>query len=271
MNGTVIPRFYIEQYVLGESSAEVTRVIENDPRLREEAQLLRKENERFLQAVPPELMVPGILSKAGIAESGIRGVREKSARWSVEYIFPGLVAAVLVVALIPVLLLRQPGRSGSEGIAGGDAVERVKGLDPGISVFRNTGDSQTTELEDGDAAAPGDALQIVYHAAGAEYGTIFSVDGRGTVTLHYPATVFENAVLDQDGTVALPYSYVLDDSPGFERFFFVTSHDSLNVGAILTLAETIAADRPSAVLAEQFSSDSVNVTELTVRKSEVER
>ena len=68
---------------------------------------------------------------------------------------------------------------------------RIKGTEkidvskPHILVHRKVND--TVELlESGDEAKAGDLLQIAYVSAGADYGVILSIDGRGVVTLHYP-------------------------------------------------------------------------------------
>ena len=69
----------------------------------------------------------------------------------------------------------------------------------------------------------GDTLQIRYVAAGKRFGVIASIDARGTVTLHLPETPGPAAALQRDGERTLPHAFELDDSPGFERFIFVTS------------------------------------------------
>jgi len=58
---------------------------------------------------------------------------------------------------------------------------------------------------------------------GKRFGIIASIDARGRVTLHLPESPGPAVALDRDGERALPHAYELDDSPGFERFFFVTS------------------------------------------------
>jgi hypothetical protein len=60
---------------------------------------------------------------------------------------------------------------------------------------------------------------------------IASIDGAGVVTLHYPANADAPALataLAQKPT-SLPQAYVLDDAPQFERFFFITSEDPIEV------------------------------------------
>lgn len=70
----------------------------------------------------------------------------------------------------------------------------------------------------------GDVLQLRYLSAGHRYGVIASIDSRGTMTLHLPEHAGTAVPLEHEGEKALPHSYELDDSPGFERFLFITSN-----------------------------------------------
>ncbi|HEX8539626.1 MAG TPA: ActD-like protein, partial [Cystobacter sp.] len=71
-------------------------------------------------------------------------------------------------------------------------------------------------------------------------GVIFSVDGRGTVTLHAPERGLDAMPLAPSGTHALPQAYALDDAPAFERFFFVTSDDPFSLEEVLAPARVLA-------------------------------
>ncbi len=250
-----VPDLFLEQYVLGEASKDVVRRIEASEELLARADALREENEAFLRAVPPAFVLPKIKAAAGERAHVVSDRR--------QFIVPALAAAALVAALLPVYLTQREGDAA--GVAAG---ERVKGLDPTVSVFRNLADAEAVELLDGDEASLGDVLQIVYSAAGAKFGVIFSVDGRGVVTLHHPANIFVGSDLEQGANVALPYSYVLDDSPSFERFIFIVSDSELSVGAIIERAEELAERDPRAVRAERFLADGVDADELTIVKSE---
>jgi hypothetical protein len=57
---------------------------------------------------------------------------------------------------------------------------------------------------------------------------MFSIDGRGTVTRHFPLEKLESVRLEPKGEVSFPTSYQLDDAPGFERFILVTSPEALD-------------------------------------------
>ncbi len=83
-------------------------------------------------------------------------------------------------------------------------------------------------LEDGDAAAGGDRVQLAYDAGAHAYGVIFSVDDRAHVTLHFPRYADDSTLLDRPRGV-LRSSFELDDARGAERFYFVTGERPLDV------------------------------------------
>jgi hypothetical protein len=91
----------------------------------------------------------------------------------------------------------------------------------------------------------GDLLQLAYVAAGQRFGVVASVDGRGAVTLHLPEAAGPAAVLDERGETALPHAFELDDTPGVERFVFVTSGAPFEAGAIVAHLEGKAPRLPA--------------------------
>ena len=70
---------------------------------------------------------------------------------------------------------------------------------------------------------PGDIVQVRYIAAGRSYGVVASCDAGGAVTLHLPEAPGQAVALVKDGERALAHAYEFDNSPGFERFVFVTA------------------------------------------------
>lgn len=100
---------------------------------------------------------------------------------------------------------------------------REKGDKIGLFIYRKNGESIEL-LKQKSLAKEGDALQIAFNEEKGCYGVIFSVDGNGNVTNHYPDDSFKSVELYTDGgTNYLNYSYVLDDAPDYELFFMVTS------------------------------------------------
>lgn len=142
---------------------------------------------------------------------------------------PALAAAAALLVAVP-MVRRAPGPEG----------ERVKGLAPHLVLHRRT--ATGAEVLDGHALGrAGDVVQIGYVSAGAAYGAILSIDGVGTVTPHWPAAGLDAAPLDSRAEVLLPASFRLDDAPGFERFFLVTSRRPFRVGPVLAAAVALAA------------------------------
>jgi hypothetical protein len=66
-------------------------------------------------------------------------------------------------------------------------------------------------------------VQIFYEAAGRPHGLLFSLDAAGVLTRHLPDSGNTSVPLKQGGRVPLGFAYELDDSPGWERFYFITS------------------------------------------------
>jgi hypothetical protein len=87
-------------------------------------------------------------------------------------------------------------------------------------------------------------VQIAYQAAGRRYGVVVSIDGRGRVTRHLPRTGDRAAPLRAGAPVPLPEAYRLDDAPGFERFFLVTSDAPFSVELVVRAAERLYGGDP---------------------------
>jgi hypothetical protein len=116
--------------------------------------------------------------------------------------------------------------------------EGIKG-DPMLRVHRQ-GATEPELLTNHAKARRGDVLQLSYVAAGRPFGMVISLDGRGTVTLHHPATLTGSTALAPGEAVTLDHAYELDDAPGFERFLFVTSDAPLDVATVLEAAHVLA-------------------------------
>jgi hypothetical protein len=252
-----IPDLLLEQYRIGEASEDAVRRIEADPDALARVDELNAESEAFFEAYPPELFVERIRRHADRQE-GRQGRQERAARRSsptaIESLrswidqlqrlvrqpafVPAVALAVLGALLVPRMLTEEgfrPEESSNELATG----ERMKGLSSDLSIYRSDAEGEVEEIGDAATAAQGDRLQIAYRAAGARYGVILSVDGYGTVTLHYPDSAIGDATLIQDGEVALPYAYILDDAPYFEQFFFIAGTDEIDPAAVLSRVQVI--------------------------------
>lgn len=264
-----VPDFLIEQYVLGELPPEKAREIEESEGFAERVAEIERDTQSFLEAHPPQAYAQRIRNAYEAAEGAQRprSHGQPATRRAVRFMTFAVPGAAAILALTLVLF-------GGLGVETDPVVDpdseivRLKGAEPGLSVYRSAGDEDAEELDDGDVARQGDRLQITYTAAGRAYGAIVSVDGRGSVTLHYPLTPSSEPELASGGEQQLPYAYQLDDAPSFERFYFVTSDSSFDVSSLVTdirsQAQGIVSNPDRALrLSRDFDVETV-----TIRKGE---
>lgn len=251
-------RFYLEQYLLGELRDESKIAhITGDVRQNMENEI-KDEDEALFRRMPVQQFAARIQDRTEINRGPYRPVERKDmSRFLRMQGFMPLAAAALIVVCI--------------GIAGifpdlflmnENPVERIKGMGPVLNVYRAEGE-QARVLQDRAIAREDDLLQLEYNAAGFSYGMILSIDGRGTVTLHYPASTTRIPALNT-GSVLLPYSYQLDDAPDFERFFFVVSEQEFNPGAVLDAARKLSSGQDrgrqgSLLLPDAFKQYSITI------------
>ena len=213
-----IPDVRLERYRLGELppdvAAEVERAAAGNPTLRSRLDALDRSDEDIRARYSPDVFTRGAM-------------RSQRRVWPLA-----LAGALAVVVLAVVVVLpRLPG-------AVSDRVKGTPGGRPSLAVYRRTPNG-SERLADGDVARAGDLLRVGYAAAGRTYGVIFSIDGRGTVTLHLPASGDQSASLSGAKTVLLGRAYELDDAPRIERFYFVTSTRPFEVAPIVSAARRV--------------------------------
>jgi len=164
-------------------------------------------------------------------------------------VFPAAAAAALALFILfsgQFSYLGLPGlNNGAGGMEGayesfesfesGIRLKGMENMEPGIRVFRRTKDGETELLKPLDHASEGDLLQLGFLSPRAEYGVLFSVDGRGVVTLHSPSSTDKSAELADEGPVLLDTAYRLDDAPRFERFYLVSSDTFLSSGDVIDM------------------------------------
>lgn len=228
----------LERYLLGElprkRMEEIGRILRQDAILNGQLAALRKSDHDILQAYPPEKVVPDIQRKF----QGVRVRKETRPRsralrgllYASPVLVPALVFLFIVIFKAPV--------SEETRIKGPESIDMTKSQ---LLIYRKAND-EVHLIRNGDAAHEGDLLQIAYVSAGDPFGVIFSLDGSGAVTLHFPDDDLSAAMLQLNKQVLLKTSYELDDAPEFERFFFITAPSEINVSEILRQAERFAAN-----------------------------
>ena len=112
---------------------------------------------------------------------------------------------------------------------------RTKGDVRRLRVHRvDAGTGVASALGERDTASPGSVLQISLLPGPGTWAAVVSVDGSGQATLHLPET--GDSALRIEDAVQAPHSFQLDDAPGFERFFLVTSNRRFSLDEALALA-----------------------------------
>jgi hypothetical protein len=186
---------------------------------------LRSDDGAFLEAHPPG---------PALAEIRRRAAPRRARRPLLAFFIPLTAAGVAVAA---VLVLRQPAGRSPTGDLGEE--EHTKGLSARLQVHRQRPGLAPEPLVDGAPARAGDVVQLSYVSAGAGYGVVVSVDGRGSVTLHWPERPGPAAKLAARHAVPLAHAYQLDDAPAFERFFLVTSSAPFDSGVVAEAARRL--------------------------------
>lgn len=245
----------LEQFVLNEltpeKAADVRRRLDEDPSGMQRLADIHSSNAVILEEYPPHLMAAQIRERAKSLSPS-----ERSSR-TLKLAIPALATAAVAVALVLILVPAQRAKSGvemsSQQVDAPAEAIRIKGsTDPQIFIFRkqsDVGPDKSQLLRHQDKVRAGDVLQIRYAARGARHGVIISIDGNGSVTLHFPNSKTGSTALVQKGAEALDYAYELDKAPRFERFFFITSEsEAIDVEAVLRAAKSLGPQKNKALV-----------------------
>lgn len=226
---SAIPDWLVERAALDEvPAASRDRIARADSRaLADRISALREDDARELAQHPAGPAVAQIEARVA-AERQRQRMQRRRGRWTVLG-----VAATALAVLIVVRVADESPPADRHAIAEPDDGIRAKG-NARLLAFRQVG-GQVEQLAQDTLVRAGDVIQLRYNAGGQRYGVIASIDGAGTVTLHYPATedAPPEATAVAADTTSLPHAYALDDAPRFERFFFVTANRPIDVPAMV--------------------------------------
>ncbi|WP_147444718.1 ActD protein [Corallococcus sp. CA053C] len=234
-----LPGWQLERFLLEELSphdrAEVEALLARDPDARAWLDALRTDTRRILETYPPA-RVAAEVERRRRGQALKRHAAPPSPAWASGGRWFALGAPV--AAMLAVLVWDGSRFVSPPPVASvlGEAV-RIKG-DARLRIHRQ-GAGEAELLSDGALARAGDVLQLSYLAADQSHGVVVSLDGRGVVTLHFPAHPGDSTALQPGGAVPLSQAYALDDAPGFERFILVTGNSPLDVAAILEAARRL--------------------------------
>lgn len=165
---------------------------------------------------PPERFVRNVLAAKAEQEAVSR--RRRALR----------VAVPLLVAAVALFVVTAPPTEVAPD--GPDIVLKADG--PPVLRATLDGPEGPTRLADGDVVHAGDRVQLSFAAPGLSHGVLYSVDGRGTVTVHHRF----GGDHPVPGTITLPTAYALDDAPSFEAFHLVAAAGAFDVQAVLDAA-----------------------------------
>jgi hypothetical protein len=239
MSERAIPELRLEQYRLGElrgaDAAEVREALATAEGLRERLAMLERSDAEILQAYPPAAFAAEVERRRLKTDD----TRDRAGAPRARGLVP-VVAAAMGVALVGGVVLWRGVPPGSDS-GPSPMADRMKGGSPGLLLYRRAAERAVERLAPGTVARAHDVVQLAYQSGGRAYGVIVSIDGRGTLTRHLPATGGVAAPL-QAGTVALPSAYRLDDAPLLERFYFVASDRPFAVAAVVAAARGASVD-----------------------------
>jgi anti-sigma factor RsiW len=208
-----VPDWLLERFLLRElppdELAAAEQRIAADPQAQARLAALRRSNEEILEAYEPGAMVARIAGRQRIEEAKAASAPPTGRRRSLLLAAPMLAGAMALLFVVV----------GDHGPVTQET--RTKGQAQLVLVRSRAGTQEELQAADASARA-GDLLQIAYRASEAAYGVILSVDGKGTVTTHFPGGPSAQP-LARPGLQALPSAYELDAAPRFEIFFLVTA------------------------------------------------
>jgi hypothetical protein len=259
MNNTILSEYYLERYLLGElpngEAGEIRRQAASDAGLRKTFESILTSNRDILSLYPPAEVKSALLKRMGDRKkpAAKRPLMGPLTWKGLSVLSSAMAAAVLLlIVLLPshkksVLTGPETGQEDMSLIKGTASIDMTRTQ---LIVHRKN-NSEVEILSDGNQANEGDLLQLAYVAAQDAYGVILSIDGRGSVTLHFPSQQGESTRLLQNIRAVLPSAIELDDAPDFERFFLITSDSPIDVNVIIKSAETLA-DRINRISQEEL-------------------
>ncbi|MEQ1506238.1 MAG: hypothetical protein ABMB14_28665 [Myxococcota bacterium] len=241
---TRIPGLVVEKVHLGVATPTERASVLADPEARARLAALPADDAAFFAAMPVEEELRRIEGKRRIAaaaqaQAGPQRGRNRATLASIA-LAPAL-AVMLAVAWGSIPGQPDGIRIGPDPASPGPTT--AKGSDvsaPRLRVYRQSA-AGAERLGAGAVAREGDVLQLGVAALGEDHAVVVSVDGRGTVTLHWPPSPTQPTAIGR-GENRVPQGYALDDAPEFERFFLVsTGTAEADVSTVVHAAEALAA------------------------------
>jgi len=255
MSNVHINAFLLERYHIGEVTPEEKFLVEDalarDTELAASLADLDRADRDFWQRFPH--VTPNVIRARPLG----RLRRPSPLVWGI------CAAAVVLIIVLPLFILKNTSYATFD--------DRIKGSSAGensaeLSVYLKGRDAK---LPDQAGIQTGNTIQLAYRVqpedSGERYGVIFSIDGRSSVTMHYPYSLGQSTQLVAGKAVPLDEAYTLDDAPDYEIFFLVVGDKPLPVNNVLNTARQLAlqiAGQPQEAL--RRGTDAFKDYELTV-------
>ena len=238
-----IPDRILEEIHLGERNAEDYYDIYGKEQLENVLKQLDQSDEEILSRYSADDMRNAVLKKQFSVTVGTSGgasgeengsSEKKSSPYALRLRIMACAAAVLaaVFAAPAVMQRTRPASASPENSV------RLKGnkipskTPQSLRLYRKDGNS-VNALENGASAKAGDVIQITYNPGRNDYGVIFSIDGNGNVTRHFPEDGWIAVKMKHSASeIPLDFSYELDDASYFEYFILVASKKAFSLEGI---------------------------------------
>jgi len=262
----------LEQYVLNELSTDDKLKLQNDlannETLRKRIDAIRHSNTEIESSYDENEMVREINLRIHTRKIQNERQQTKAPKITSSWQRLGYVMPIVAIVAVSFLIVQESNQiSPTSNLEVSEDGIRLKGLQPHINIYQQVEDG-VQQLEEGAIASQGDSLQLSYVAAGQLFGIIFSIDGRGVLTQHYPLDNQSALRLNVSGEFMVERSYQLDDAPKFEHFFFITSKEHFSLQEVIRIAKN-----NSALINENTKSITglpayLNQYVLTIKKAE---
>jgi hypothetical protein len=271
MNKEIISEYFLERYVLGELpeevAGEIRRMASKDPDLQAVLNEIEASNRDILSLYPPHSVKETLLKKLNESPDRFSGEARPDkffSRRRIFYLSSAFAAALLLLVIFVPRLFKEAAISQKIFERDESLVKGNQNIDLSktqLLIYRKNKEDIEI-LKEGNRARAGDLLQLAYVSADEPYGMILSLDGRGGITLHFPSEKEGSTELVRNRKRVLSNAIELDDAPGFERFFLITSRHPIDVEYVLSKAGDLSKDqerikRDKLALPESFSQHSV--------------
>lgn len=273
-----LPDLLLEKYLLGELSTDQLNRVEQHLKSHKKSarrlEELKISNREILERYPPDKIAIQINDKLKYLIQKQHREKTTSNRGLFKILTAATSAIAAIIAFIIVIPIAFQTRENE--ISQLEETTRIKGSSPAISerkpdiIVYIKKQNSIDKLVNGAKVQEHDIIQLAYKAEGRKYGLIFSIDGRGALTMHHPLDQDSVAELNPGREVYLSSSYELDDAPLFERFFFITSEQSFPAQEIIQEAETLAINPENASKQELTLPENLEQTSFILIKEENE-